>query len=55
MHRRDEPSFFFTNSTGAPHGETLVMEIKIKKGKMSKMKVLKRILAHHPFYLKGLQ
>jgi len=23
MHRRDEPSFFFTNSTGAPHGETL--------------------------------
>jgi len=23
MHKRDEPSFFFTNSTGAPHGETL--------------------------------
>ena len=23
MHRRDEPSFFFTNSTGAAHGETL--------------------------------
>ena len=23
MHRRDEPSFFFTNITRAPHGETL--------------------------------
>jgi len=31
------------------------MEIKIKKRKKPKMKMLKRILAHHPFYLKGLQ
>ena len=23
MHKRDEPSFFFTNSTEDPHGETL--------------------------------
>ena len=23
MNKHDEPSFFFTNSTGAPHGETL--------------------------------
>jgi len=32
-----------------------LMEIKIKKRKKPKMKMLKRILAHHPFYLKGLQ
>jgi len=32
-----------------------VMEIKLKKRKKPKMKMLKRILAHHPFYLKGLQ
>jgi len=32
-----------------------VMEIKIKKRKKPKMKMLKRLLAHHPFYLKGLQ
>jgi len=31
------------------------MEIKLKKTKKPKMKMLKRILAHHPFYLKGLQ
>jgi len=32
-----------------------MMEIKIKKRKKPKMKMLKRILAHHPLYLKGLQ
>jgi len=32
-----------------------MMEIKIKKRKKPKMKMLKRTLAHHPFYLKGLQ
>jgi len=31
------------------------MEIKIKKRKKPKMKMFKRLLAHHPFYLKGLQ
>jgi len=30
------------------------MEIKIKKEKKPKMKMLRRIFAHHPF-LKGLQ
>jgi len=32
-----------------------MMEIKIKKRKKPKMKMLKRIFAHHPFFLKGLQ
>jgi len=32
-----------------------MMEIKIKKRKKTKMKMLKRLLAHHHFYLKGLQ
>jgi len=32
-----------------------LMEIKLKKRKKPKMKMLRRILAHHPFYPKGLQ
>jgi len=32
-----------------------VMEIKKRKRKRSKLKMLRGILAHHPFYLKGLQ
>ena len=46
------------NSYPLPNIDALVdsvMEIKIKKRKKTKMKMLKRILAHHPFYLKGLQ
>jgi len=31
------------------------MEIKMKKRKKPKMKMLKGLLAHLPFYLKGLQ
>jgi len=33
----------------------LMMEIKKKKRMRLKLKMLKDILAHHPFYLKGLQ
>jgi len=35
--------------------EELMMEIKKKKRKRYKLKMLTEILAHHPFYLKGLQ
>jgi len=31
------------------------MEIKIKKRKKPRMKMLRGLLAHHPFNLKGLQ
>jgi len=32
-----------------------LMEIKMKKRKRPKMEMLRGLLAHHPFYLKGLQ
>jgi len=39
---------------GLPQCNNL-MEIKKKKRMRLKLKMLKDILAHHPFYLKGLQ
>jgi len=37
------------------HFDLVVMEIKKKKRMRLKFKMLKDTLAHHPFYLKGLQ